>query len=209
MNSHKRRLGHLAKTVSAASPNWTRIRAKLNYKGPSQISEGKMNLLLGKAAEAHVQVTLEEIAKDHQEILKVSPIRKKAIRPYKFIPQKDGQVLVFKNNNPYTDLDATAIFDESPLTIEVKLQRYKPSGKKGTLAAMKPQRISHLKHPVETYFNTNKVDYMLVISPDQLKPKSEIQQKFQEKNTLATTYAPKSTFRKHIKENLGIEEKAQ
>lgn len=134
----------------------------------------------------------------------LDPIRNKVITSnYVFMKIYDN-IVVFrrKKGKPYSDFDCVILIDNIPVLFEIKLARYKGTGYKkphyNVAPNMEMDRINHVLDPLKEYFRTDQCAYVLVISKDQIKPTSPIQQEFLRRGGfLVPFYTTRSEF-KHL-----------
>lgn len=172
----------LAHRFKNTSPDWTKIGKVLQDNLiRSRINDAKDDNLLGKLAEVHLRVILEQAAsEDSKVILDVIPneARKGRFR-FRHIGVAGGYDVVdqilersgrFGRRALLTQYDALLMLADLPFVLEVKM------GKARNLAdAFSAQRLNRILHPVSLYFQSKDLGYMVVMAADQVRVDSILQ----------------------------------
>ncbi len=185
--------------LAGLTPNWSGTIRKLKEQRPDMCSKKiYMPEIRSHISEVYLQVSLNKICRDWKRVDLHPVVDGDSSANYGF-RVSNGRLVVFKKGgDPYTDYDALIRVDGLPVIFEVKLSRLVGS-KKGTDAALQPDRISYVSAPVREFFGTEDFGYVAIITRENLKD-SPLQQEFKKNGgILVPFFWSYETFRAKVK----------
>lgn len=209
-------LQQIAAQCANAPPHWPEVaeRFKSTPHAPEAVNtDGK---LAGFLSHIHLRTTLERVCAQYASDVRFNPIHDgAATQHYQFQYSVNG-ISVIKEGLLHSEIEELALIDDRPVVFEVLLMRYegksnrrgdnesplkgkKSIARRGIPYAMRDERIAEMMAPIKEHFARDEVGYVLIISSDQIKPKSDVQQHFREQGgILIPFYTDRRSYREEV-----------
>jgi hypothetical protein len=175
----------LADRIYGESLNWDALKEIVRYEPEQEVSEGRINNLVGRFAEAHVSQAIRGFVAENPGTFAYRPPHPSVGKNFQ-ISHINGGVYFTRRGKKYSEIDDLVIEGddkgEIPLVVEVKFRYRSTKGGRGNSktqnSAMRYNEIQRITRPIIDIFQTSRVGFMLVVPYDKIHKTSEAQRNF-------------------------------